>query len=265
MTVKIFWSITAVVISIFFIDSVSVQAKPNSKGADSAIVVGTLTRLDLSGQAFGVQQTGESPRTLRLDSRSKVYFVGFSGNSKQEPQAGFGVKASCGKDGQIKTITFTPPVGEPSTLGEKRLSMTEQELFNVVDKDGSKSISYPEFSTYIYYSPKHGPDSFRKTDQDRDGVLDATEFNTALSGVSWWKLSRMAADEWFDQSDEDKDDTLSIKEFASICTSGNHIENIFKRADGDKSGGLTRSETEAYIRSVTHDEKKEKKSRKKRK
>ena len=265
MTVKIFWSITAVVISIFFIDSVSVQAKPNSKGADSAIVVGTLTRLDLSGQAFGVQQTGESPRTLRLDSRSKVYFVGFSGNSKQEPQAGFGVKASCGKDGQIKTITFTPPVGEPSTLGEKRLSMTEQELFNEVDKDGSKSISYPEFSSYIYYSPKHGPDSFRKTDQDRDGVLDATEFNTALSGVSWWKLSRMAADEWFDQSDEDKDDTLSIKEFASICTSGNHIENIFKRADGDKSGGLTRSETEAYIRSVTHDEKKEKKSRKKRK
>ncbi len=265
MTVKIFWSITAVVISIFFIDSVSVQAKPNSKGADSAIVVGTLTRLDLSGQAFGVQQTGESPRTLRLDSRSKVYFVGFSGNSKQEPQAGFGVKASCGKDGQIKTITFTPPVGEPSTLGEKRLSMTEQELFNEVDKDGSKSISYPEFSSYIYYSPKHGPDSFRKTDQDGDGVLDATEFNTALSGVSWWKLSRMAADEWFDQSDEDKDDTLSIKEFASICTSGNHIENIFKRADGDKSGGLTRSETEAYIRSVTHDEKKEKKSRKKRK
>ena len=96
-------------------------------------------------------------------------------------------------------------------------------------------------------------------------MLDATEFNTALSGVSWWKLSRMAADEWFDQSDEDKDDTLSIKEFASICTSGNHIENIFKRADGDKSGGLTRSETEAYIRSVTHAEKKEKKSRKKRK
>jgi Ca2+-binding EF-hand superfamily protein len=83
--------------------------------------------------------------------------------------------------------------------------------------------------------------------------------------VSWWKLSRTTPDEWFVQADENKDDTLSIKEFASICTSGNHIENIFKRADGDKSGGLTRSETEAYIRSVTHEEKKEKKSRKKRK
>ncbi len=265
MKLKLFGSITAVVVSIFFIDSVSVQAKPNSKGVDSAIVVGTLTRVDSSGKAFDVQQTGESLRTLRLDSKSKVYFVGFSGKSKQEPQAGFGVKASCGKDGQIKTITFTPPVGEPSTLGEKRLSMTEQELFNEVDKDSSKSISYPEFSMYVYYSPKHGPDSFRKTDQDGDGVLDATEFNAALSGVSWWKLSRTTPDEWFVQADENKDDTLSIKEFASICTSGNHIENIFKRADGDKSGGLTRSETEAYIRSVTHEEKKEKKSRKKRK
>ncbi len=265
MKLKLFGSITAVVVSIFFIDSVSVQAKPNSKGVDSAIVVGTLTRVDSSGKAFDVQQTGESLRTLRLDSKSKIYFVGFSGKSKQEPQAGFGVKASCGKDGQIKTITFTPPVGEPSTLGEKRLSMTEQELFNEVDKDSSKSISYPEFSMYVYYSPKHGPDSFRKTDQDGDGVLDATEFNAALSGVSWWKLSRTTPDEWFVQADENKDDTLSIKEFASICTSGNHIENIFKRADGDKSGGLTRSETEAYIRSVTHEEKKEKKSRKKRK
>ena len=265
MKLKLFGSITAVVVSIFFIDSVSVQAKPNSKGVDSAIVVGTLTRVDSSGKAFDVQQTGESLRTLRLDSKSKVYFVGFSGKSKQEPQAGFGVKASCGKDGQIKTITFTPPVGEPSTLGEKRLSMTEQELFNEVDKDSSKSISYPEFSMYVYYSPKHGPDSFRKTDQDGDGVLDATEFNAALSGVSWWKLSRTTPDEWFVQADENKDDTLSIKEFASICTSGNHIENIFKRADGDKSGGLTRSETEAYIRSVTHEEKKDKKSRKKRK
>ena len=265
MTLKSSRSLAAVMVSIFLVGSTYVHAKPNSKGAGSAIVVGTLTRVDSSGKAFDVQQTGESLRKLHLGSKSKVYFVGFPTKRKQEPQAGFGVKASCGKDGQIKTITFTPPVGEPSAIGEQRLTMTVQELFKEVDKDGSKSISYPEFSTSIYYSPKHGPDSFRKTDQDSDGVLNAAEFNTALSGVSWWKLSRMAADKWFEQSDENKDGTLSIKEFASICTSGNHIENIFKRADGDKSGGLTRSETKAYIRSVTHEEKKEKKSRKKRK
>ena len=265
MKLKSSRTVAAVLIGIFFVGSAKVYAKPNSKGADSAIVVGTLTRVDSSGKAFDVQQAGENLRTLRLDSKSKVYFVGFSGKNKHEPQAGFGVKASCGKDGQIKTITFTPPIGEPSAIGEQRLTMTEQELFNEVDKDGSKSISYPEFSTYIYYSPKHGPDSFRKTDQDGDGVLDATEFKKALSGVSWWTLSRMTPEKWFVRADENNDGTLTIKEFAGICTSGNHIENIFKRADGDKSGGLTRSETEAYIRSVTHEEKKEKKSRKKRK
>ena len=262
MTLKSSRSLAAVLISIFLVGSTYVQAKPNSKGAGSAIVVGTLTRVDSSGKAFDVQQTGESLRKLHLGSKSKVYFVGFSKKSKQEPQAGFGVKASCGKDGQIKTITFTPPVGKPSAIGEQRLTMTAQELFNEVDKDGSKSISYPEFSTYIYFSPKHGPDSFRKTDQDSDGVLNAAEFNTALSGVSWWKLSRTTPNKWFVQADENKDDTLSIKEFATICTSGNHIENIFKRADEDKSGGLTQRETEAYIRSVTHEEKKSRKKRK---
>ena len=39
-----------------------------------------------------------------------------------------GVKATCEKDGRIKSISFTPPVGEPSMLGEKRLTMTEAEL-----------------------------------------------------------------------------------------------------------------------------------------
>ena len=262
MTLKSSRSLAALLVSIFLVGSTYVHAKPNSKGADSSIVVGTLTDVDSSGRTFHVQQTGESLRKLHLDSQSKVYFVGFSGKSKHEPQVGFGVKASCGMDGQIKTITFTPPVGKPSTLGEKRLTMTEQELFNEVDKDASKSISYAEFSELIYYSPKHGPDSFRKTDQNGDGVLNATEFNKALSGVSWWKLSRKTPDEWFVQADENKDGTLSIKEFAIICTSGNHIENIFKRADEDTSGGLTQRETEAYIHSVTHEKKKSRKKRK---
>jgi Ca2+-binding EF-hand superfamily protein len=262
MTAKTSIYVVAISAGTFLLLPEKVHAKPNSKGSNSPIVVGTLADVDSSGKAFDVQQTGESLRKLHLDSQSKVYFVGFSGKSKREPQVGFGVKASCGKDGQIKTITFTPSVGEPSAIGEQRLTMTEQELFNEVDKDGSKSISYGEFSEHIYYSPKHGPDSFRKTDQNGDGVLNATEFNKALSGVSWWKLSRTTPNKWFVQADENKDDTLSIKEFATICTSGNHIENIFKRVDEDKSGGLTPLETEAYIRSVTHEEKKSRKKRK---
>ena len=39
----------------------------------------------------------------------------------------------------------------------------------------------------------------------------------------------MAADKWFEQSDENKDGTLSIKEFA-YRTTRQSFENIFKRA-----------------------------------
>ena len=259
MTAKVSNYVVTTLTCAFLVLSANVEAKPNSKGPDSPIVVGTLTSVDSSKKKFDVQQSGENLRKLYANSKSKIYFVGFPVKGDQKPRTGLGVKASCGKDGLIKTITFTPPVGDPSTLGEKRLTMTEQELFNEVDKDASKSISYAEFSEHIYYSPKHGPDSFRKTDQNGDGVLNATEFNKALSGVSWWKLSRKTPDEWFFQADENKDGTLSIKEFAIICTSGNHIENIFKRADEDTSGGLTQRETEAYIHSVTHEKKKNRK------
>ena len=75
MTLKSSHSLAALLVSIFLVGSTYVHAKPNSKGADSSIVVGTLTNVDSSGRTFDVQQTGESLRKLHLDSQSKVYFV----------------------------------------------------------------------------------------------------------------------------------------------------------------------------------------------
>ena len=245
----------------FLVMSLNVQAKSNSEGTDRSVVVGTLASVDSSGKKFSVQQSGEHLHKLYMNAKSTVYYVGLRTQSEQKPRVGLGVKASCGKGGIIKTITFTPPLGEPAMVGEKRLTMTERELFNEVDKDASKSVSYVEFSKHIYYSPKHGPDSFRKADRDRDGVLGTAEFMNALSGVSWWKLSRQTADEWFLQADKNRDEMLDVEEFAIICTSGNHIENVFKRADEDKSGSLTQHETAAYIRSVTHGKVRKRKKR----
>lgn len=262
MTAKVSNYVVTTLTCAFLVLSANVEAKPNSKGPDSPIVVGTLTSVDSSKKKFDVQQSGENLRKLYANSKSKIYFVGFPVKGDQKPRTGLGVKASCGKDGLIKTITFTPPVGDPSTLGEKRLTLTEQELFDAVDQDASKSVSYIEFSKLIYHSPKHGPDSFRKADKDSDGVLNTAEFSKALSGVSWWKLSRKTSDDWFIQADKNKDDMLGIEEFALVCTSGSHIENIFKRVDEDTSGSLTQRETEAYIRSVTHEGKKNRKKRK---
>ena len=238
-----------------------IQAQSNSKGRDSSVVVGTLKSVDSSGTKFDVLQSGEHLRKLYVNSDSKVNFVGLPAHGKQKPRVGLGVKATCENDGRVKTISFTPPVGDPSMLGEERLKMTERELFKEVDKDASNSISYVEFSKYIYHSPKHGPDSFRKYDKDSDGALATAEFVEALSKVSWWILSRKTPGEWFNQADKNRDGMLDSNEFASICTSGNHIENIFKRVDQDKSGSLAQRETEAYIRSVTHGKKTNRKKR----
>lgn len=252
MTTKLWTHTVAVVVSAILVLASNAQAQSNSKGPDRPVVVGTLKSVDSSGSKFDVQQSGEYLRKLYVNSESKVYFVGLPTKGEQKPRAGMGVKATCEKDGRVKTISFTPPVGEPSMLDEKRLTMTESELLKEVDKDASNSISYVEFSKYIYNSPKHGPDSFRKADKDSDGVFDTDEFVEALSKVSWWKLSRKTPDEWFIQADSNRDRKIDVKEFSQICTSGNHIDNIFKRTDRDTSGQLSLRETVAYIRSVTH-------------
>jgi Ca2+-binding EF-hand superfamily protein len=252
MTVKLSVNAVAVLVSAFSVIASNFLAQSNSKEPNRPVVVGTLKSVDSSGTRFDVQQSDEDLRKLYVNSESKVYFVGLPAKGEQKPRAGLGVKAICEKDGRVKTISFTPPVEEPSMLGVKRLTMTESELFKEVDKNVSESISYIEFDKYIYHSPKHGPDSFRKADKDSDGVLDTTEFVESLSKVSWWKLSRKTPGEWFIQADKNRNYMLDIKEFAWICTSANHIENIFKRTDRDDSGSLTQRETEAYIHSVTH-------------
>lgn len=146
-------------------------------------------------------------------------------------------------------------------LGEERLTMAASVLFKKADGDASGSVSYIEYSKYIYHSTKHGPDAFRKADKNSDGVFDQAEFVGALSEVSWWKLSRKTPEEQFAQADVNEDGTLDMKEFASICTNGNHIEIVFKHTDRDQSDSLSQGETLDYIRSVTHGKRKNAKVR----
>ena len=254
-------SIACVVLSLYCI-APPAYAQSNSKGGNSSVVVGILKEVSASGTELKVLQAGELLRELHTDSKSKVYFVGIANGAARKATLGYGVKASCDKDGRIKTISFTPPIPEPKPLGEKRLSMTPAELFKQVDADKDGRVGYGEFSRSVYHSPKHGPDHFRKTDGDSDGGLSSDEFRKALEKVSWWILSRKAPEAWFQEADADGDEKLSMKEFAHICASGNHIDNVFKRADRDNSGDLSSRETTAYIRSVTHGKQKSRKTRK---
>ena len=247
-----------VVISLFCFTPPA-HAQSNSKGKNSSIVVGILKEVNASGEKLKVLQAGELLRELYTDSKSKVYFVGIVDEAARRATIGYGVKASCDKDGRIKMISFTPPIPEPKPLGEERLTMAPIELFKRVDTDKNGRVGYGEFSQSVYHSPKHGPDHFRTADSNGDGGLSSAEFRKALGKISWWTLSRKAPDVWFQEADADGDETLTMKEFAQICTSGNHIDNVFKRADLDESGGLSLGETTTYIRSVTHGKQKSRK------
>ena len=263
MNLKLFIRTVTFVVCTCSILVQTVQSQSNSKGKNSRVVVGTLKSVDAMGRTFAVLQNGEHLRQLHVNEKSEIHFVGLPADSDHEPELGMGVKAICEKDNLIKSITFTPSVGEPAMLGEERLNMTEQELFEAVDQDTSQSISYIEFSKSIYHSPKHGPDSFRKVDKNKDGVLDAIEFDRALDHVAWWQLSRKTPERLFLQADQNHDILLDVKEFSQICKSGNHLDNLFSRTDRDASGSLTPSEVAAYIRSVTHGEKIRKEKQKK--
>ena len=228
------------------------QSKSNSKGPDSPVVVGTLTAVDDSGRRFEILQTGKHRRRLYADARTKIDYVGFPDKARHQPTPGYGVKASSEKDGRLKSLLFTPAVAGQQPLGPEKLTMTVAELFTRTDRDRDDRVGYVEFSQSIHASPKHGPEMFRKVDSNADGELTLKEFSHALDGVAWWTLSRRTPAAWIAHADRDRDGHLNLKEFAAICTSGNHVENIFRRCDLDKSGDLSRQETTAYIRGVTH-------------
>ena len=214
------------------------------------MVVGVLKSAE--GNQFQVLQSGGLLRQLVVGHRSQVHYVGMHDKADHQPVPGYGVKAKVEKDGGIKSILFTQPIGKLVPLGESRLIMSERELLEKIDVDRNGKVSYVEYARSMYNSPKHGPDGFRKNDKDGDGGLNQKEFNRILSSVAWWKLSRKTPADWIATADKDNDGKLTLEEFKMICMSGNHIDNNFGRTDKDKSGDLSSKEVTAYIKSITH-------------
>ena len=145
------------------------------------------------------------------------------------------------------TLKLTQSLSEAKSLGPDRTKLTVEQILRRSDDDRDGGLSYVEISRWIHHSPKHGPDHFEKVDKSKDGLLDTGELSGLLEKVVWWNLSRQSPQAWFAQCDRNQDGALDQKEFAPINGGEGHIENRFKRADQDRNGKLSKTETTSYI------------------
>ena len=234
-------SICALVL--IFILSFSAFAASNTSGPDSPVVVGVVKAVN--GKIVEVQ-TKDYLRKLEITEKTKVFFVSFL-NVKKEMKPGYGVKAKQ-SGGKLKSIHITLPINDSIKNGEEMLRLSSKELFSKADLDKSGEVSYVEFSSTIFRSDKHGPDHFVKIDKDKSGGFNFKEFETKMTGVVWWRLSRKSTEQWFKEADKNSNSKIELDEFNYIAQSGSHYKDHFKRADKDKSGQLNSEEVAVYIK-----------------
>lgn len=230
------------VVGIFYLLSLSLMAQSNNKGPNSPVVVAKI--ISFQDNTLSVDQAG-STRKLTLSEKSKVRYVSFQ-DIKQEFKPGYFIKARV-KDNVINTIYVTLPIVDIANGATKEMvKMSAKQLFDLTDTDNNKMISYLELSAKIYYSPKHGPDGFYNLDSDSSGNLDLSEFTRKIGKVVWYRYSRKSPEQWMAALDNDKNNSLSAKEFSSLVGKG-HLDSLFKRADQDKSKSIELKELSEYL------------------
>ena len=255
---------------IFFITATgAAHGKSNSRGPDSPVLYGEIISVSDDRKIVTILQSGSDKREIKITKKTKLSYVGMA-KENQELKVGYWGKAKV-KNGEAGSLKLTLPVGALQPLSKERISMDENAIFAAVDLNRDSGIDYVEMSRAIYHSPKHGPDKFEKCDVDANGLLDQKEFPVLLDQLTWWKFSRKSVDNWFTQADTNGDGKLDEKEFSLTFDTGNHTANSFKRADGDKSGLLDKSEVSEFYQSLISggeedeedDSKRKKKKRKK--
>ena len=120
----------------------------------------------------------------------------------------------------------------------------------MADSNGDGELSYVEYATAIYRSPKHGPVGFNKSDKNKSGTLNLKEFETKLETIKWYRISRKTPAEWHAEFDANSDGALNKQEFVAFLGSSAHIDTFLKRADKDKSGGISVEELAGFIKTI---------------
>ncbi len=189
-------------------------------------------------------------RTFTLHDKLKINYVSFL-KAKKEIKPGFFIRAGVDSAGQCNQLWVTLPIPEENLKpSAKMLTMTPAELLKMADDNGDGELSYVEYATAIYRSPKHGPVGFNKSDRDKSGTLNLKEFSKKLEGIKWYRISRKTPAQWHAEADANSDGVLSKQEFVTFLGSTAHLDTFFKRADKDRSGDLSVADLAGFIDSI---------------
>ena len=189
-------------------------------------------------------------RTFTLNDKTQINYVSFL-KAKKEIKPGFFIRAGVDSKGQCNQLCVTLPIPKENLKpSAKMLTMTPAELHKMADSNGDGELSYVEYATAIYRSPKHGPVGFGKADKDKSGTLNLKEFEPKLVDLKWYRISRKTPAEWHAEVDANSDGVLNKQEFVTFLGSTAHLDTFFKRADKDRSGDLSEEELADFIDSI---------------
>lgn len=221
-------------------DSVAQKAK-------AEILSGVVESVD--GKKITVNHRRKS-RTFTLHDKLKINYVSFL-KAKKEIKPGFFIRAGVDSAGQCNQLWVTLPIPEENLKpSAKMLTMTPAELLKMADDNGDGELSYVEYATAIYRSPKHGPVGFNKSDRDKSGTLNLKEFSKKLEGIKWYRISRKTPAQWHAEADANSDGVLSKQEFVTFLGSTAHLDAFLKRTDKDRSGDISVEELAGFIDSI---------------
>jgi Ca2+-binding EF-hand superfamily protein len=189
-------------------------------------------------------------RPFTLNDETEIRYISFL-KAKEEIKPGFFVRAGVDSKGQCNQLWVTLPIPEAKLKpSAKMLTMTPAELHKMADTNSDGEVSYVEYATAIYRSPKHGPIGFGKSDRNKSGTLNLKEFESRLKGIKWYRISRKTPAQWHAEFDANSDGALNKEEFIAFLGSTAHIETFLKRADKDKSGGISVEELADFIKTI---------------
>ena len=235
-------TLSLVVVCLIFTSSESIAQEKKGETLHGVIE-------SVDGNSITVNYRRKS-RTFRLHDKAKITYVSFL-KEKKEIQPGYFVRAGVDSKGQCHQLWVTLPIPEEGLKpSAEMLTMTPTELHQLADSNGDGELSYVEYATAIYRSPKHGPVGFTKSDKDKSGTLNLKEFAAKLEDIKWWRISRKTPAEWHADADANSDGVLSKQEFVTFLGSTAHLDAFFKRADKDRSGDLSVADLAGFIGSI---------------